>query len=158
MAGRLRHRDKLELHLAIVTAAILTAALGGCTGLAVGAGATMVTAAVEERGVTRAASDLAITTNVTALWIKYDPELVTDLDITVSEGRALLTGTVETQNRRLDAFEGLFDRRDALTVALDFIFGARFVDLFDATSRRREHGQAEDQHGDGNSWIHRRSE
>ena len=103
MASRLRHRDKLELHLAIVTAAILTTALGGCTGLAVGAGATMVTAAAEERGVTRAASDLAITTNVTALWIKYDPELVTDLDITVSEGRALLTGTVETQSRRLEA-------------------------------------------------------
>jgi len=87
----------------MVVAAMLTAALGGCAGLAIGAGATVVTASAEERGATGAASDLAITTNVTALWIKYDPGLVTNLDIAVSEGRALLTGTVETQIRRLEA-------------------------------------------------------
>ena len=71
--------------------------------MAVGAGATVATAASEERGVSGAANDLAIAANINALWIKYDSELVSDLDVTVSEGRALLTGTVPTQQRRLEA-------------------------------------------------------
>jgi len=89
--------------LPAVMAAAMAAALGGCTSLAISAGATVATAAAEERGVTGAASDLAIAASITALWIKYDSSLVTDLDVTVSEGRALLTGTVATQARRLEA-------------------------------------------------------
>lgn len=81
----------------------LLAALGGCASVAVGAGATVATAAAEERGVTAAASDLAIAGAITALWIKHDPSLITDVDATISEGRVLLTGTVATQKRRLEA-------------------------------------------------------
>ena len=89
--------------LLVVVAAPPAATLGGCTSLAVGAGATVVTAAAEERGVTGAASDLAIAATITSLWIKFDPKLVTDLDMSISEGRVLLTGTVVTQARRLEA-------------------------------------------------------
>ncbi len=89
--------------LLVIMAAPLAATLGGCAGLAVGAGATVVTAAAEERGVTGAASDLAIAATITSLWIKFDPSLVTDLDMSISEGRVLLTGTVATQARRLEA-------------------------------------------------------
>jgi len=94
---------RLESVLPAVLAVTLAAALGGCTSLAVSAGATVATAAAEERGVTGAASDLAIATSITALWIKHDPGLVADLDMTVSEGRVLLTGTVATPARRLEA-------------------------------------------------------
>ncbi|MDA1325202.1 MAG: BON domain-containing protein [Proteobacteria bacterium] len=89
--------------LLVMMAALLAATLGGCTSLAVGAGATVATAAAEERGVTGAASDLAIAATITSLWIKNDPRLVTDLDMSISEGRVLLTGTVATQARRLEA-------------------------------------------------------
>ena len=103
MVQELRPNTKLDSILSMVVAAMLTAALGGCTGLAIGAGATVVTAAAEERGVTGAASDLAIAANVTALWVKYNPNLIADLDVAVSQGRTLLTGTVGTQARRLEA-------------------------------------------------------
>ena len=94
---------RLESVLLVVLAAPLVTALGGCVGLAVSAGATVATAAAEERGVTGAANDLAIATSITVLWIKHDSDLVSDLDITVSEGRVLLTGTVATEARRLEA-------------------------------------------------------
>ena len=89
--------------LLVLMVAPLAGALGGCVSFAVGAGATVATAAAEERGVSGAASDLGTTANITALWIKYDSSLVSDLDVTVIEGRALLTGTVPTAARRLEA-------------------------------------------------------
>ncbi len=94
---------RLESILLVTMAAPLVAALEGCTGLAIGAGARVATAAAEERGVTVAASDLAIATTITALWIENDPSLVTDLDMAISEGRVLLNGTVARQERRLEA-------------------------------------------------------
>ena len=94
---------RLEFVLLVVLAAPLVTALGGCVGLAVSAGATVATAAAEERGVTGAANDLYVAASITALWIEHDSDLVLDLDITVSEGRVLLTGTVATQARRLRA-------------------------------------------------------
>jgi osmotically-inducible protein OsmY len=98
-----RGRRCLQAFLLILIAAPLTGALGGCVSLAVGAGASVATAAAEERGVSGAASDLATAANITALWVKYDAGLVTDLDVSVSEGRALVTGTVPTAKRRLAA-------------------------------------------------------
>lgn len=102
MRGRWRRR-RVETVLLAATLAPLLAALGGCAGLAVSAGATVATAAAEERGVKTAANDLAIAASITGLWVKYEPGLVADLDVTVSEGRALLTGTVTTRERRLEA-------------------------------------------------------
>ena len=79
------------------------AGLYGCTGLAIGAGATVATSAVEERGVGKAAGDFAIAAAINALWAKYDPSLVIKLDVTVSEGRVLLTGILNSQLERLEA-------------------------------------------------------
>lgn len=94
---------RLESVLLVAIVTPLLAAVSGCAGLVIGAGATVATAAVDERGVKGAASDLAIATNITAIWAKHEPGLVSDLDVTVSEGRVLLTGTVATQARRLQA-------------------------------------------------------
>jgi osmotically-inducible protein OsmY len=102
MEGR-SYRRRLGFVLPVAMATSLLATLGGCAGLVISAGATVAAAAAEERGVKAAANDLAIAAAITALWIKNDPDLVTDLDVTVSEGRALLTGTVTKQNRRLEA-------------------------------------------------------
>ena len=94
---------RLEAVLVVVLAAPLVTVLGGCVGLAVSTGATIATAAVEERGVTGAANDLGVAVSIMALWIEHDSGLVLDLDIMVSEGRVLLTGTVATQARRVRA-------------------------------------------------------
>jgi len=67
--------------------------LSGCVGAAVGAGASVATAASEERGLNNAARDLAIRTRINALWLEHSD----------TEGRVLLTGSVPTQKLRLDA-------------------------------------------------------
>jgi osmotically-inducible protein OsmY len=102
MTAKPRH-NYLQPILVTLVASSLAAVLTGCAGLAIGAGATVVTAAAEERGVKAAARDLTIATSITALWAKTDARLVKDLDVTVSEGRVLLTGTVATRERRLKA-------------------------------------------------------
>jgi len=105
MIGRGRHGLGFGRLLPVLLLAPLITCQGGCTSVAVSAGATVATAAAEERGVTGAAKDFAVATAVTALWIENDPSLVKDLDVTVSEGRAMLTGTVTTQARRLEAVQ-----------------------------------------------------
>lgn len=77
--------------------------LSGCVGAAVGAGASVATAASEERGLNNAARDLAIRTRINALWLEHSDTLLTKADISISEGRVLLTGSVPTQKLRLDA-------------------------------------------------------
>lgn len=99
-----RRRGRL-LDAVAVTAisALLAAALSGCVSLAVSAGATVGTAAAEERGLTGAANDLAVEAAVNGVWLEHAAGLVGDLDVTVYEGRALLTGTVPSPERRLQA-------------------------------------------------------
>jgi osmotically-inducible protein OsmY len=74
----------------------LTGSLCGCPlaivgGVAAAGGAGY--AADQERGVGGAASDFSIKTNIQTAWAKFDPQMAAHLDVTVYEGRALLTGT-----------------------------------------------------------------
>lgn len=103
MMERSRHCTSIGTVLLVTLVLPIIAFLGGCTSIAVGAGATVVSAAAEERGITAAANDLAIVAAINAFWVKHDPSLITDLDVTVSEGRVLLTGAVATPSRRLTA-------------------------------------------------------
>ena len=77
--------------------------LSGCVGAAIGAGASVATAASEERGLNNAARDLAIRAKISALWLNHNDALLTSADISISEGRVLLTGSVPTQTMRVDA-------------------------------------------------------
>jgi osmotically-inducible protein OsmY len=77
--------------------------LNGCVGAAIGAGASVATAASKERGLNNAARDLAIRTKISALWLDHSDALLTSADILISEGRVLLTGSVPTQKMRVDA-------------------------------------------------------
>jgi osmotically-inducible protein OsmY len=85
-----------------------TSALGGCPlaivgGLAAAGGAGY--AANQERGVGGTANDFSIKTNVQSAWIKADPAMQADLNVTVYEGRALLTGTAPTPEMKAQAQE-----------------------------------------------------
>jgi len=77
--------------------------LNGCVGAAIGAGASVATAASEERGLNSAARDLAIRTKIGALWLDHNETLLASADTLISEGRVLLTGSVATQKIRADA-------------------------------------------------------
>jgi len=89
--------------LCCVAAVLLAAPLAGCVETAVGAGAMTATAAAEERGIGGSARDLRIRAEINALWLDRDLEMYRNADITVREGRVLLTGIVATPKARLDA-------------------------------------------------------
>jgi osmotically-inducible protein OsmY len=88
--------------LPVLLVAALVAACSP-TGIAIGAGATVATAASEERGLGGAVSDAAIQTEINTLWLEHDFDMYRSVDLAVREGRVLLTGAAPTPQARLDA-------------------------------------------------------
>lgn len=80
-------------------------ALSACTpvGLAIGAGATIGTAATDERGISGSMQDLSINTQIQKSWLDHDFNLFRRLNLSVREGRVLITGFVATPEQRLEA-------------------------------------------------------
>jgi len=81
------------------------AALSACTpiGLATGVGATVGVASVQEGGLSRAASDAAIQAKINERWFSYDVNMFIKLDMTVNQGRVLITGVVQNPEHRVQA-------------------------------------------------------
>ena len=83
------------------------AGLTGCVGAAVGAGATVGVAAMNDRGVQGVARDAGLATRVRGKWLNYDLEtgdtLAVDGSVKVYNRRAMLTGTVKTEDIRAKA-------------------------------------------------------
>jgi len=83
------------------------AGLTGCVGAAVGAGATVGVAAMDDRGVQGVARDAGLATQVRGKWLNYDLEtgdtLAVDGSVKVYNRRAMLTGTVKTEDIRAKA-------------------------------------------------------
>ncbi len=78
-------------------------ALSSCTSLAVGTGVAVGTAAVQEGGLSRAASDIRIQADINQRWFAYDVNMFTKLDLTVNQGRVLITGVVQDPQHRIEA-------------------------------------------------------
>ncbi len=95
------HRVALALSLG----GALAGATGACTpaSLAVGAGASVATAATEERGLDGYADDAAIQLAINRLWLEHDADMFLAADMTVREGRVLLTGEVSRPDHRVEA-------------------------------------------------------
>ena len=85
------------------TIILLTSPLTGCVGAFIGAGTTVGKALSEERGLKSSALDLAIRTQITARWLEHNERIATFVALSISEGRVLLTGTLKSQQMRLDA-------------------------------------------------------
>jgi osmotically-inducible protein OsmY len=95
---------KLILYLVPVLA--LPIALGGCPlaivgGVAAAGGAGY--AANQERGAGGAVSDFTIKTNIQRAWLQANPKLQGDVDVTVYQGRVLLTGKAPTPEMKAEA-------------------------------------------------------
>jgi len=71
--------------------------------MAVGVGATVATAASEERGLGGATEDAAIQAEINGLWLEHDLGLYRRVDMTVRERRVLLTGAVPNPATRVEA-------------------------------------------------------
>jgi len=86
----------------------LPVALGGCpaaiiAGLGAAGGAGY--AANQERGAGGSVDDLKIKTNIQSAWLQTNPLMQRDLNVTVYEGRTLLTGTAPDQQFKAQAKE-----------------------------------------------------
>ncbi len=79
--------------------------LQACTpvGAAVGAGATLGISAAQEGGVERAVSDAVIQAKINELWFRQDLTMFRKLDLTVNNGRVLITGVVQNPEHRVEA-------------------------------------------------------
>jgi osmotically-inducible protein OsmY len=80
-------------------------ALPGCTalGIAAGAGASVGIAASQEGGLSQAVGDGRIQLEINDLWFRYSVEAFTKLDLTVNNGRVLVTGVVQDPEHRVEA-------------------------------------------------------
>ncbi|MGM0422130.1 MAG: BON domain-containing protein [Pseudomonadota bacterium] len=81
------------------------AVLSGCSpmGAAAGAGATLGVASAQDGGIRGAATDTAIRFQIHDSWFKHNVEMYRHLDMTVKEGRVLITGRVPDPDMRVDA-------------------------------------------------------
>ncbi len=79
--------------------------LSGCTGvgLATSAGAVGGIAAAREGGLTQSATDARIALEINDLWFKYDTDAFLKLNMTVEQGRVLVTGVVQNPDQRVEA-------------------------------------------------------
>ncbi|MDH5723350.1 MAG: BON domain-containing protein [Alphaproteobacteria bacterium] len=90
--------------LTLLSVAASSILLSSCAlGLATGAGVAVGTAAVQEGGISRAASDARIQTEINSLWFRDNMDIFTKLDLTVNQGRVLITGVVQDPQHRVDA-------------------------------------------------------
>ena len=94
-----------RVRIVMMMAALIATAplLGACFSAALGTSTWVATAAYEERGLKSAAKDLGIRARINGLWFDHNEALFTKVDMSISEGRVLLTGRVPTQQMRLNA-------------------------------------------------------
>ena len=79
--------------------------LSSCSpiGAAAGAGAALGVGAAREGGLGTAASDLKIKAFISDKWFKYDLQTFAKLNLTVNQGRVLVTGIVQNPDDRVEA-------------------------------------------------------
>lgn len=93
----MRHGVK---YLGVLAAAML---VSGCVPIVAGAGATAGIGVAQDRGLQGSARDTWLSTQVQEKWFATNFDMYSKLSVTVSEGRALLTGTVQDPEMRVEA-------------------------------------------------------
>lgn len=108
--------------LALLLFSGLVGGLGACdpVSLGVGAAATTGVAAYQERGIKGVARDTAIEARIIAAWLDKDPKIAAKASVEVYEGRALITGIMQTEQMRADAI-GLAWKADGVKDVLNEI-------------------------------------
>lgn len=90
---------------AIIALFLLPLCLNGCdpVSLVVGAGATVGSAAAQERGLSGTVEDAQISAQITQAWASTGTNLYFHITVSVVEGNVQLTGTVEKPEERVEA-------------------------------------------------------
>lgn len=110
----MRFRNSLMLASGL---AALTA-LSACTpvGLAVGAGATAGSVALEERGFQQGVEDRVVEASISKSLFDYDLDAFGNVNVEVVEGRVLLTGRVAEPEQRVQAVRFAWQEEDVVEV------------------------------------------
>lgn len=87
----------ISLHLLIVAAF----GLNGCAGALVGVSTAAIAASSTEKGFSTAVSDTVIKTKTADLYLQNDVDLIEAISISVNDGSVLLTGNIETFEKKL---------------------------------------------------------
>jgi osmotically-inducible protein OsmY len=89
----------------VLTAVFFAVGVSACTPVSTvaGVGATVGVAAAQEGGIKMAATDAAIRLQIHDSWFKHNLDMYRRLDMTIREGRVLVTGTVPNPDMRVDA-------------------------------------------------------
>ncbi len=82
---------------------LMLVGLNGCASAVVASGSTIALSTVQERTFDDAVDDTIIKAKVNHAWFKEDVDLYSDCEMTISEGRVLLTGVVEYEDTMLTA-------------------------------------------------------
>ncbi len=86
----------------LVSVALL-ALLSGCAPAILGGGAYVAKAGTSERGLGGTFSDLDIQAGINKRWFNHDADMNKRFDLTITEGRVLITGQARDQQQKLDA-------------------------------------------------------
>lgn len=81
----------------------LTLACGGCVVPVLGLAGTTAVKATEDRGIGGAVSDLKIQAQINDLWLKRDIEMFSLINLSIDQGRVLLTGRAAKPEQRMEA-------------------------------------------------------
>ena len=81
----------------------LSLALSACAPALVGVGTAAVAASSTEKGFSTSVSDGVIRTKLSDKYLRNDVDLVQAVSISVNEGAVLLTGNVESQDKKINA-------------------------------------------------------
>lgn len=89
--------------LTLVLTAAVAPLLAGCGPLVLGGAAVGATVVAQDRPVKQAVSDTAIHASIDKQLLQHDRNLFQQVDISVTEGKVLLTGLVPKPKNRLEA-------------------------------------------------------
>ncbi len=104
LPDRDNHASRFRSTAAVLCLTVLLgASLQGCVGAVIGAGATVGTAAMEERGIAGVTDDAVLRIRLNGLFSGKDERLWRKVGLQVYMGRVLLTGAVETEDMRSEA-------------------------------------------------------
>lgn len=92
--------SKTKLILSLCASSLI---LSGCVGAAVGAGAAIGVGAAKEGGIQTSIKDEAIRIKISDLWFKRSTDMFGKLNLTVNQGRVLVTGVVQNPEDRVEA-------------------------------------------------------
>lgn len=96
-------KNRLSVLLCCLCLGLGALSLSSCTGFLIGSAATVGVSAASEGGLSGAASDAAIQIKINDLWFRYDIEMFRKLDLTINQGRVLITGLVQNPEHRVEA-------------------------------------------------------